>query len=84
MTNKALDLFYRDALRLGNIKVSTTVHDSAQQGRRAGMLTPSVFAQCFTHFQPYIKGREELVLTIYTNGADPQEKPRIWQMLTKG
>ncbi len=41
-------------------------------------------AQCFTHFQPYIKGREELVLTIYSNGADPQEKPRIWQMLTKG
>ena len=41
---KPLDIFYRDALRLGTLR-------------------------CFEHFQLYLKGREELVVTVY-NGDD--------------
>ena len=47
---KPLDLFYKDALRLGTLR-------------------------CFEHFSLYLKGREELVVTVYNNG-DAGQSPR--------
>jgi hypothetical protein len=47
---KPLDIFYKDALRLGTLR-------------------------CFQHFQLYLKGREELVVTVY-NGDDGGTSPR--------
>lgn len=41
MSKGPLDQFYKDCLRIGNLK-------------------------CFGHFQLYLKGREELVVTVYT------------------
>uniref|UniRef100_A0A7S0RIM6 DUF7886 domain-containing protein n=1 Tax=Chlamydomonas leiostraca TaxID=1034604 RepID=A0A7S0RIM6_9CHLO len=56
MANKGpLDQFYKDCLRMGNIK-------------------------CFAHFHLYLKGREELVVTVFT-GA--QASPRAPQPLFK-
>jgi hypothetical protein len=39
--------------------------------------------QCFAHFQPYLKGREELVLTVHGGGCDAAQQPRIWELLQR-
>lgn len=43
-TTRTLDLFYKDALKLGTLR-------------------------CFEHFQLYLKGREELVVTVFNHGG---------------
>ncbi|KAI8477151.1 MAG: hypothetical protein J3K34DRAFT_453096 [Monoraphidium minutum] len=53
MSNKGpLDQFYRDCLRLGNLK-------------------------CFSHFSLYLKGREELVVTIFHGLIPASQQPPI-------
>lgn len=49
--SKPLDQFYKDCLRLGNLK-------------------------CFAHFHLYLKGREELVVTVFSGGGELASSPR--------
>mmetsp|Transcript_44128 Transcript_44128/g.112628 ORF Transcript_44128/g.112628 Transcript_44128/m.112628 type:complete len:237 (-) Transcript_44128:116-826(-) len=49
-TKAALDEFYKDCLRFGNLR-------------------------CFTHFSLYLKGREEVLVTVYHGATSPQASP---------
>eukprot|EP00877_Chromochloris_zofingiensis_P014362 jgi/Chrzof1/917/Cz01g33160.t1 len=60
MSNKGpLDQFYKDCLRVGNMK-------------------------CFAHFSLYLKGREELVVTVYHGLLSPRTPPPITRVPTVG
>lgn len=75
-----LDQFYKDSLRVGSLKVGGSMAASgvaavllAANARPAALPTP---AQCFTHFHPYLKGREELVVTVFTGEQASPSSPQ--------
>jgi len=102
-----LDQFYRDCLRVGNLKVRRAVCVSVGQTvkkhahasatallpRHSGSAVPPLLkptpsftahmlllispSQCFTNFSLYLKGREELVVTIFHGLLSPRQQPPI-------
>jgi hypothetical protein len=68
-----LDSFYKDSLRFGNLKVLLAVLRHQFSHKDTVMNLPSC-PQCFSHFTLYLKGREELVVTIY-HGDSTQYRP---------
>lgn len=81
-----LDQFYKDCLRFGNIKVTAepTSWQSVALNISAATDWNVPNTQGFAHFNLYLKGREELVVTIYHGHLSPRSPAPIARVSTMG
>lgn len=93
MSSKSpLDSFYKDSLRFGNLKVQ----QRGLKGQHACNLKPLcrrsaspdhvciACLQCFSHFSLYLKGREELVVTVYHGDPWQYKTPPLARITLAG